>query len=150
MGARVLVATDGSTSSITAARRGLAVLDPAAAVTVVSVVQHPVAVAPITGVGALPLEGLDPETFEHDRRRAEEAVETTTEALGIVAHGEVLDGDPGEAICRYAAEGGFDTIVVGSHGAGLMRRLLVGSVSHHVLHHAPCPVLVVHLDDEDG
>ena len=42
----------------------------------------------------------------------------------------------------------YDLIVLGSHGAGLVRRVLVGSVSHWVLHHAVTPVLVVRRPDE--
>jgi nucleotide-binding universal stress UspA family protein len=37
----------------------------------------------------------------------------------------------------------FDAIVVGSHGKGAFKRVLLGSVSEHVMRHAPCPVLVV-------
>ena len=41
----------------------------------------------------------------------------------------------------------FDVIVVGSHGRGFVKRVVLGSVSHHVLQHAPCPVLVVRASD---
>lgn len=34
-------------------------------------------------------------------------------------------------------------VVVGTHGRGLLRRMVVGSVSHELLVHAPCPVAVV-------
>jgi nucleotide-binding universal stress UspA family protein len=33
-------------------------------------------------------------------------------------------------------------IVVGTHGRGPIGRLLLGSVSEHVVRNAPCPVLV--------
>jgi nucleotide-binding universal stress UspA family protein len=39
-------------------------------------------------------------------------------------------------------------VVIGSHGWGAIRRLVFGSVSSALLHHAPCPVLVARLDEE--
>jgi nucleotide-binding universal stress UspA family protein len=44
---------------------------------------------------------------------------------------------------RGAGDRGRDRAVIGAHGWGAFERLVFGSVSTGVLHHAPCPVLVV-------
>ncbi|NGQ93925.1 universal stress protein [Brevibacillus sp. SYP-B805] len=51
--------------------------------------------------------------------------------------------NPAEVICKKAAEEGYDLIVVGSRGHGLVSSVFLGSVSGKVLHHAKCAVLVV-------
>ena len=52
-------------------------------------------------------------------------------------------GDVARTICDVAGELGVDAIVLGSHTRGGIGRLVVGSVSEHVVRNAPCPVLVV-------
>ena len=55
----------------------------------------------------------------------------------------VWTGDPGDQIVAAAEAERADMIVVGSHGRGTLGRLLLGSVSEHVVRNAGCPVLVV-------
>lgn len=52
-------------------------------------------------------------------------------------------GVPVTAILAKARSTRAHTIVMGSHGHGAMYDLLVGSTTHGVLKHAPCPVLIV-------
>ncbi len=52
-------------------------------------------------------------------------------------------GTPASKIIEVAKEWPADLLVMGSHGRGKTAGLLLGSVSQAVLHHAPCPVLVV-------
>ncbi|GAA0373425.1 universal stress protein [Microbispora corallina] len=53
----------------------------------------------------------------------------------------ILPGDPRSALIAEAA--GAALLVVGNHGLGGFRGLLVGSVAHGVAGHAPCDVVVV-------
>jgi universal stress protein A len=46
-------------------------------------------------------------------------------------------------ICQLARKRKTNLIVMGSHGAGPIRRALMGSSAEHVVRHAPCPVLVI-------
>ena len=56
---------------------------------------------------------------------------------------EVISGRPQRVVVEEAQQWGADLIVVGSHGYGFWSRLMLGSVSNTVVHHAPCSVLVV-------
>jgi nucleotide-binding universal stress UspA family protein len=56
-------------------------------------------------------------------------------------------GDPAETVCQVAADEKADVVVIGSHGKGWARRAFLGSVSQHIIQHAPCPVLVVRAAD---
>jgi nucleotide-binding universal stress UspA family protein len=51
------------------------------------------------------------------------------------------------AMLEAAAEG-LDVLVTGSRGYGPLRSVLVGSASHHLVDHAPCPVLVIPREDD--
>jgi nucleotide-binding universal stress UspA family protein len=53
----------------------------------------------------------------------------------------VTKGNPAEELVKAAR--GADMLVVGSRGSGGFGRLLMGSVSSQVTHHAECPVMVV-------
>ncbi len=55
----------------------------------------------------------------------------------------VTVGAPSEEIVRAANREGNDLVVVGARGLGLMKRLVLGSVSEKVLRYARCPVLIV-------
>jgi len=52
-------------------------------------------------------------------------------------------GEPASRLVSVCIETDADLLVVGRRGAGLLRRLVVGSVANHVVQEAPCPVLVV-------
>ena len=53
----------------------------------------------------------------------------------------VVTGDPAEELIKASSDA--DMIVVGSRGNGGFARLMLGSVSSKVMHHAACPVTVI-------
>lgn len=56
---------------------------------------------------------------------------------------EIIHGPPRQVIVDEAEEWGADLIVMGSRGLGAWNRLLLGSVSNAVIHHAKCSVEIV-------
>jgi nucleotide-binding universal stress UspA family protein len=81
----------------------------------------------------------------NDSQFEDELVETIRsnmpEHLGAVVEYQVVEGKPADEIVFTARD--CDLVVMGTHGTGGLRRVLMGSVAEHVLRNAPCPVLTV-------
>ena len=52
-------------------------------------------------------------------------------------------GDPARMLLEYAARVEAEVMVIGRRGAGLIERIMLGSVANRVVHDAECPVLLV-------
>ena len=98
-----------------------------------------------TGTGWVPTFPVDYDPQAVARQALDEAI---TETLGA---------DPDVAVERIVKEGhaapvllaaakDADLLVVGSHGHGAFAGMLIGSVSEHLVRHAPCAIVVVHCD----
>ncbi len=97
--------------------------------------------------------GYLPDTTELEkvaRENASKVIEATSKRLrsffddaSVEVSGDVLFGSPDSRIVETAEEIGADLIVLGSHGYKRWERMLLGSVSSSVVHHAHCSVLVV-------
>jgi len=60
----------------------------------------------------------------------------------------VLEGRAGEALVNYAQQGGFDLVVLGTHGRSGLARTLLGSVAEYVVRHLHgVPVLLFHPEE---
>ena len=86
---------------------------------------------------------------EHARRAVQLEVEKVLGELGESRPGSVtvhvVGGTPAHELLIAARDA--DMIVVGSRGAGGFARLLMGSVSTQVSHHAHCPVVIIPQED---
>jgi nucleotide-binding universal stress UspA family protein len=140
----ILLATDGSPSAARATdvaiEIALAANAPLHAVAAWSI--------PISAFGYAPMM-IVPEVSAAEREKAGDAVAQAVgqaEAAGVSVSSEVREGPAVEEICAAAGEIHASLVVVGAHGWGALKRLVFGSVSTGVLHHAPCPVLVVRGD----
>jgi nucleotide-binding universal stress UspA family protein len=94
----------------------------------------------------------DPEATAEIKSEAEKGLEQTRDAVGLPADTELLVvwGDPATEIVIAANDLDADIVVLGSRGRGFFGRMLLGSVSGHVVHHAHRAVLIVPPKDEDA
>ncbi|MBC7900350.1 MAG: universal stress protein [Saprospiraceae bacterium] len=102
--------------------------------------------------------GYLPDTTELEKTAREHAakiLEQTSAKLNAFVDGqkvtvtsEMLFGSPESRIVETAEEWRADLVIIGSHGYSRWERLLLGSVSDSVVHHAPCSVLVVRIPPE--
>jgi nucleotide-binding universal stress UspA family protein len=139
--ARILLATDGSPSAEAATREALVLARATGWPLTIVTVWH----VPVTGFAYEPLVSV-PEVADAVRERAQRALDSAVaaaRAAGIEPDVRLVEGLPSHDICELARERAATLLVIGSHGWGTVQRLLFGSVSSAVLHHAPCPVLVV-------
>jgi nucleotide-binding universal stress UspA family protein len=143
--ARIVVGVDGSENSLVALRWALDEAERRqATVEAVNAWQYP-----YTGVGFAPyidaygLEDAASMTLR-DAVRSVCADQAAFERIDRL----VVQETPAHALVHAAK--GADLLVVGSRGRGGFAGLLLGSVSTQCVHHAPCPVVVVPHDYEDG
>lgn len=130
-GMRILLATDGSTSSAAAARSIAGRPWPDGSEFRVVSVEEP---------WTLRRSGV------MNDERAQEAIRTSAQLLtsaGLNTSSEVLSGYPRESILEESQKWAADLIVVGSHGRRGFKRFMLGSVSEAVAMNAHSSVEVV-------
>jgi nucleotide-binding universal stress UspA family protein len=143
LGAKVLLATDGSEEADLAARAATEVAEGTGSEL------HVVYVEPLPnfmkdGAGA---PAYDRQLYgmieEEGRETLRKEVWRVKVAGGTVAEAHLRMGAVADEIVGLADELEAGLVVVGSQGLGRITRALVGSVSESVFRHARCPVMVV-------
>ena len=135
---RVLVATDTSAASTGAEHAGVQLATRAGASLIFLSVIDPSRLR-------LP-GGLFHTRVDQVRAQRESALAKIVEYArkrGVSAQFLIWEGDPGASVIEAAEAEGADVIVVGSHDRGPVGRLLLGSVSGHVVEHGAGQVVVI-------
>jgi nucleotide-binding universal stress UspA family protein len=138
----IVVGVDGSAASDTAIDWAAAeAARRAVPLEVLHTATSRVAVAP----DGSPLPQHDDTEVEDVLDAAAARARTAQPRIAVVTRSERRD--PASALVERSADA--DLVVVGAHGKGLLARMLLGSVSHRVVAHAQCPVVVVHREVGD-
>jgi len=139
---RILIATDGSEKSMTAAEEGMELAKSLGAqVTALYVVNEVVIASAVRQLGA---DRKDVETrLQAAGTKAVDALKAMGAKMGVAVDTIVRIGAPANAVIDTAGAEKADLIVMGSHGESGASKLLIGSVVQKVLYWATIPVLVV-------
>lgn len=133
---RILLATDLSSASVGATDQALELTRALHAdLLVVSVID------PASPLSSGPVPRMDQRRAA--RELAAQALVVKGRRVGVSVAFLVWEGEPGPAIVEAAEAEEADLIVVGTRGRNRVERWVLGSVSDHVVRHAPCPVLIV-------
>ncbi|MDP9379940.1 MAG: universal stress protein [Chloroflexota bacterium] len=146
--ARILLATDGSTDAALAAK---AAVDLSAKMGVELHVVHvwqPAHFYPDQAIMPRSAASFYATLEEQARGLLEEQVRRIEAGAGSVAQAHLRSGNPAGEIISLGEELNVGLVALGSRGLGPIRRLVLGSVSEAVVHHARFPVLVLRGGDE--
>lgn len=142
----ILIAYDGSNDAKQAVQSA-AKLFPKSDVTIVTVWHRLLDTLAYAGMDmgvVVDYDQVDDATKNRAQETASEGVELAAGAgLKAGAEAVVVETTVAEAILSAASELDADAVVLGSRGRSGVRSLVLGSVSHQVLHHADRPVLIV-------
>jgi nucleotide-binding universal stress UspA family protein len=137
----ILLAIDGSPDADRALGDAIDLAECAnALLTIFSAVPSP---PPFTYAtpGAAALSDVYEKAREETEAIVREALARVPDSVGVKT---VVTDDPVKpALIAQIEEGRHDLVVMGSRGRGAVRSALLGSVSHHVLHHGGVAVLIV-------
>lgn len=139
---KVVAAVDGSEQSIRAAQHAIDLARLThGTVSLITVVRPP--------EGWWGLEGAPPSPEALARAVAAgqqdilDRVMASLDTEGVAVETAEELGDPTAAILAHCEAMEADLLVIGRRGAGVMERVILGSVADRLAHHAPCPVLIV-------
>ena len=112
-------------------------------------VVNPVYVIPETGISAPVILSVPEWILTAQREKMEEVA--VSELRDFQVRRLIYDGDPEAQIVATAEAEAVHRVIMPTHGYGVFRRFLLGSVISKVLHDLSCPVLTgAHLTEQEG
>ena len=140
---RIAHPTDFSPASGPAFRKAIALAKEDGATLLIG---HVLPTLPMVGDAYMAASAYE-EMLQAHRRQAETSMNRLVKrarAAGVRATGHIVDfGAIAETIVRFAKRQHADLIVMGTHGHGVLAKVLLGSVAERVIARASCPVMTV-------
>jgi nucleotide-binding universal stress UspA family protein len=147
---KAVIALDGSIGAMSAARFFASLpLDPAIHVRLISAVESALVHFAARGIGLSEVRTMTAHAEARQAVTMQSVLRAAEQTFGDRVAGverDVVVGRPADVIVEAAEQPDVGLVVMGARGLSALDRLLLGSVSEHVLHRAPCPVLIVRPD----
>lgn len=145
---KVIIAVDGTKHSIGVAEAAANLkLEAGSEIIVATVVDMGLPATIDIFSGHVPsMEEAEEKAREHAGKVTSSTVTFLEAALkdeSVKVSARALFGSPDRRLVELAEDEGADLMIVGSHGYNRWEKLLLGSVSDSIVHHAPCSVMVV-------
>ena len=147
---RILVATDGSASSIRAANIAIHLCKLEKAELVILHVLPDIKQGGVIGLrakyGDLKMVSAFLQAKTKEANKWMSLIQKNAEKSGVKSKIEILENEGTSIvgiITKYALKNQIDLIAVGTRGLSKFKRLLVGSVTSAISSHSHCPVLLV-------
>lgn len=145
---KILVPVDFSECSRRGLERALRLAEAfGAAVTVLHAWQIPVYAAPELMVGPTEGEALPDHVRRQARRALDDLLRVTPRPPALRLSIALEVGEPTQVILAGVEAGGYDLVVMGTHGRTGLDRLVMGSIAEKVVRRASCPVLTVRVPE---
>ncbi|MCL6638976.1 MAG: universal stress protein [Firmicutes bacterium] len=139
---KALLATDGSENALRAARQAAELMKSNPGLKVTALYVRTPASNLLKFEPWVLLQDIEKEMHKLAGRAIEKTVSLFQEQ-GLAVDSEIVAGEPGVAIADYAKKNGFGWIIMGTRGLSDLSGVIMGSVSHQVLHLTELPVLLV-------
>ncbi|HPJ30456.1 MAG TPA: universal stress protein [Methanothrix sp.] len=142
---KILIATDGSESSIRSSRHGMKLAKSLGSEVLVLYVVNEMAIS--RAISAMMGKGFSQEELRAALNGSAGGIVAEVckmgEASGVRVEPMIREGDPASRILDAAWIEEVDLIVMGSHGEGGITSKLIGSVAQKVLNWSDTPVMIV-------
>lgn len=145
------MAFDGSPHSEEALRKAVGIAGESGRLTILSVAPPPSSLI-ASGQIAIPLSinDIQREIDLSWSSQLDQALATVPDDVRSRADTKLAHGSPGPSIAEEASSGDYDLLIVGSRGHATLSGFFLGSVSLHLAHASPIPVLIVQLKEKDS
>jgi universal stress protein A len=104
--------------------------------------------SPAYGYGEYGAIAMEPDPLPSSKKALQKLAETEIPA-DVPFNLEVRTGAAHLEISQFARSEAADLIVISTHGYTGLKHVLLGSVAEHVVRYAPCPVLVVRIQERE-